>query len=673
MRHADSIPLYLDFETRGRLSLPDYGLDNYSRDKDTSVLCAAFAFGKEPVFVWVPGVAPLPDRVLLHVAGGGTVVAHNAAFELAIWNQIVATRHGVPTLSAEQCRCTMVAARYRALPASLKDVAHALGLPVEKSEEGRRIMLALSKPRSVEPLTWWEDTAARQKLYDYCARDVEVLRELHACVGDLPKAEQALWVLDQRINSTGVAIDTASAHAMGVVMQAAQIRANTELARLTGGVVDAVTKTAKLKQWCIGRGVYLNGVAKADVEELLASSDCTHDVRAALELRQQSGRTSVAKVAKLLSLTSTHDGRLRNSLQFYGADTGRWAGRGVQIQNLPRGSATEEEIDVGLRAIRQAANSGASEIESFLDLFGDPTDLLMSALRALFVPSPNTLFAVGDFANIEGRVLAWLAGEEQKRKAFADFDAGAGPDIYVNAYSKAFGVPPSAVTPERRHIGKTMELLLGYGGSVGAIRRGGGALVKNKTDAELLEWVMAWRAAHPATVCFWALCEQAAKASILSPGTTFSAIRLSFALRRGFLQCRLPSGRTLFYPEPKLCAVETPIGLRDALTYKSRPGTAPPIADATNTSKWARIGTYGGKLVENAVQAVARDVLAEALLRVASTKLNVVMHVHDEIVCESDTPDSDNELKRLMEMSPPWADGLPISVKVWHGHRYKKG
>lgn len=666
--------LYLDFETRGRLSLPAVGLDNYSRDADTSVLCAGFAFDQGPVSVWSPATAPIPDSVGLHVAGGGVVVAHNAAFELAVWNNILVPRLGAPPLSAEACRCTMAVARFHALPASLDKVARALGLSETKSADGHRIMLKLCKPRSHAPLTWWEDADSVAKLFEYCRQDVEVLRKLHQRLGDLSREEQALWVLDRRINDMGVAIDMPSARAAEKVMQHAQLRANTEMASLTGGVVDAVTQTAKLLSWARSQGARLAGVAKSDVDGALADASLPEIVRRALELRRDAGRTSLAKVSSLLSLSSTYDGRLRDTLQYCGANTGRWAGRGVQVQNLPRGFGySAGDISTGLSAVRAAAET-QKRTADFYETFGDPTPFLVSALRGLFVPAPGKVFVVGDFANVEGRVLAWVCGEQWKLKAFRDYDEHAGPDVYCQTYAHAYGVPTDGVTPEQRQVGKTMELLLGYGGSVGALRRGGGDVVKTKTDEELSGWVRAWRSSHSSTVAFWSRVEQAAFASLRSPGLEFHANTTSFLCGQGFLRCQLPSGRAIFYPEPKVVRVDTPLGMRDAITYKSTPNAVTRVVpDSTNTSTWSRVGTFGGKLVENITQAVARDLLAAAMHRVSEFGFNIVMHVHDEIVCEADSEGASVEMAALMQAPPGWAEGLPVAVKTWSGNRYGKG
>jgi DNA polymerase len=374
--------LHIDFETRSTVDLKAAGLDNYAKHPTTDVWCMAYAFGDGGVCLWEPKSPQISqDNVRDFVAKGGIVVAHNAAFELAIWNQIMVPRYGWPVLKPEQCRCTMAMAYSTALPGALDNAAAAVGIQTRKDQAGYRLMMQMCRPREIKPadwtgrkcpackgggrdkdevrscakcagtgdehaeqIIWWDEPAKLQQLYEYCKQDVRVERELEQRLMPLSDEEQALWVLDYKINQRGIYVDRDAAQAAIEIVTVEQDRLNAEMRKVTDNFVGFCTEAARLTKWVQKQGVMVEGIAKADIVEALALPDLPANVRAALLLRQEAAKSSTAKLRAMVDASSA-DGRLRGMLQYHGAGTGRWAGRKVQLHNMPRPSLKQDEID----------------------------------------------------------------------------------------------------------------------------------------------------------------------------------------------------------------------------------------------------------------------------------------------------------------------------------------
>ena len=663
--------LFCDFETFSACDLKTAGLDNYARDPTTGVHCMAFAFDDEPVGVLGQfSVRGQFSRIHAHVEAGGLVYAHNAPFEWAIWNHVMVPRYGWPELKIEQCRCTMAMAYAMGLPGALEDAAPALGIDARKDMKGKAIMLRWCKPKADG--TFYvpgDDLEKFQRLCDYCKQDVEVERALHKRLMELSPSEQKLWELDHRINQRGVLIDLTSVDKALALVKLEQDRLNSEMLKATDGFVGKCTEASRLVQWLRREGVEIERVAKADVLDALSEDGLPAHVRRALELRKEAAKSSTAKLVAMKQ-RAAKDGRVRGIHQFHGAATGRWAGRGVQFQNVPRWrpGIGQKEVDDMFNHLHD---------KNYIDMFYGPTmDALVDCLRGMVVAPPGKDLVAVDFSAVEARVLAWLAGQDDVLDAFRNRE-----DIYKLAASRIYRVPKEQVDKQQRQIGKVATLALGYQGSVGAFQSMARNYNVKRPDSEVEEIRDAWRAAHPRIVGYWYDLERAAISAMKGKGPFAvgpAGRQVVYKKAGSFLWCRLPSGRVLCYPYPELRTVTTSWGEdKEALTYMtvvSNP-KAKIIEDPNSKGTWKRTATYGGSLAENVTQAVARDLLAEALCRFNDAGLATVMHVHDEIVAEiatSEDTDALSKIEALMAVVPNWANGLPLAAEGWRGPRYRK-
>jgi len=688
--------LHIDFETRSELDLKEVGLWNYVRHPSTDAWCMAWAFNEAE-----PGITPpfkTTEKAITglwpHIESGGKVVAHNAPFELAVWNEIMVERYGWPVLRPEQTFCTMAQAYAMGLPGGLEDAALALGLSVLKDAEGRALMLRMARPRRYEGSTpiWWDDPDKLARLYEYCKQDVRVERELEKRLVPLSERERKVWLMDFAINQRGVAVDVETAKAGVKMVDQIQERVAQELTALTDGAVTSVTALIPLKQWLDARGCQTadTGLAKDVVESMLKSDDYSPEVRRALLLRQESGKASVAKLDRIVKLAGS-DGRLHNSLQYYGAATGRWAARGVQVHNLVRDMPPARVVEEILGHVRDGALD-------WIDMaYGPPMTMISRCSRSFFVAPKGRQLIAGDFAGVEGRGTAWIAGEEWKLRAFREADAKTGPGTYELTASKTLGVPLEKIGKDsaERQVGKVQELAFGYQGGVGAARKFLPVALKNTPDATLNQWKLAWRAAHPAIAGrrthnpntgrsytqggFWKDIETAALNAVRCPDEVFTAgfpgRGVAFRKAGSFLWCQLPSKRVICYPYPKLL----PGKYSDQLTYMTVPGadTSGIIADVKNANNWARVGTYGGSLTENVVQALCRDLMVDVMLDLTEAGAGIVLHVHDEVIIEvRDHPVMAEAARSVMEAkmrsAPAWAKDFPLWAECKIMARYGK-
>lgn len=656
--------LHIDFETRSELDLRQVGLYNYARHPSTDVWCIAWAFEGDPI-IWHPELPWDDVRVSEHVLNGGAVMAHNAPFELAIWNEICSKRYGWPRLMPEQTYCTMAMAYAMGLPGGLEDAALALGLSFLKDAEGRALMLRMCRPRSVNPTVWWDEPEKLARLYEYCKQDVRVERELEKRLMPLSDRERKIWLLDYKINQRGVQIDLPSTLGAIKLADAMKEKYNAEIAEVTGGAATTCTALGPIKDFLNANGCpeALDGLAKQDVIDLLGKPGLSPVAERVLVLRSEAGKASTAKF-DVMARHADANGRLHNLYQYHGAATGRWAGRGVQVHNLVRDMPKAETVETILRLVREGNHDAIDAI------FGPPLSMVSRCMRSFFVAPPGRVLISGDWSNVESRGAAWFSGENWKLEAFKRQDDGTGPDVYKIGASRLLGITVEQVTKEQRQShGKVPDLAFQYQGGVGSGKTMGKTYGVKATDDEWGVRKNTWRAAHPAITAVWPAIQRAAIAAVQRPGEKFtcgvSGRQAAFKMVGSFLWCRLPSERAICFPYPKILQGE----FGPQLTYMAVPDPSKPgkvIYDPHNASNWARVGTYGGALLNRIVQGFCRDFLAGGMLTLDEQGAELVLHTHDSLAIEiarAKAVAARDYVERVMCAPPAWAQGFPLIAK----------
>lgn len=637
--------LFVDIETFSSTDIKSAGAFRYMEAPDFEILLIAYAWDDGPVQVIdVQQTSPIfvgynPDAyhemqdVISALWDPDTVkVAHNSAFERAAF-----ARWAGRDLPPEEWEDTMILAAMNGLPMSLDQAGAALQLQDQKIKEGTALINYFCRPckptitnggRTRNQPAHAPDKWSR--FVEYCRRDVEVTQAIYYRLKDFPVPawERKVWALDARINERGVLVDTELAESAIAVDDAFTAEHSAELKRLTG--LDNPNSVAQLKEWLAAVGVQADSLNKATVAELRkAVPDPT--TRRVLELRQLLGKTSTKKYQAMLA-SAGDDHRVRGILQYYGAGrTGRWAGRLVQVQNLPQNHL--DAIDKVRELVRQR------DLETLELCFDSVPDVLSQLIRTALVARPGHTFLVVDYAAIEARVIAYLAGEQWRMEVFAQ-----GGDIYCSSASQMFKVPvvKHGINGHLRQKGKIAELACGYGGGVGALKAFG-ADKMGLTDAEMQQIVDQWRAASPTIPKFWRDTENAAKRALSDPGRTYSIpCGVKYRRDKDALRCLLPSGRVLSYWGARL----------------DNDGQICFMGQNQTTRKWERTDTWGGKLVENIVQAVARDCLAVSLLRLDAAGFRICFHVHDEVVIEAPEESRWEDAAEVMGQPIDWAPGL---------------
>lgn len=652
--------LSIDIETKSSVDIGKAGMYKYAQSEDFEILLFAYQEDETPVEIidLTQG-----EKIPLHILNAlwdPAVLKHayNAAFEWYCLN-----RAGYVT-PLEQWRCTMAHSLYCGYPAGLASTGEAIGLPQDKRKlaTGKALIRYFCVPckptKRNGGRTWNQPHHALEKwelFKTYCKQDVtaehEILRRLAPF--PMPDNEEKLWQMDVRMNAYGVRVDEILVKGALSINEVSTAQLEKEAYDITG--LDNPNSTSQLSEWLEGRGVSLPDMQKATVAEAL-SGELPDEVRRVLEIRQQMGKTSVKKYAAMDTAKGS-GGRVRGLTQYYGANrTGRWAGRLVQMQNLPRNYLGT------LDYARKLAKAG--DYEGIKLLYGNVPDTLSQLIRTAFIPSNGHKFVVADFSAIEARVIAWLAGEQWVNEVFATHGK-----IYEATAAQMFGVPVEKIVKgnpeyELRQKGKVATLALGYQGGSGALIAMG-ALDMGLSENELPDIVQRWRQANPRIRDLWYATEQAALAAIQTAqpqGTHGLIFTLEGEMAYGqcFLTVRLPSGRKLYYPKPFLHENKFE---RVAVHYYT--------ADQ-GTHKWGVTSTYGGKLTENIVQAIARDCLAETLRRVDAEGLQVVFHVHDEVVIDAPMDVSVDDICDLMAEPIPWAPGLLLKGAGFESSYYKK-
>jgi len=640
--------LAIDIETYSDVSLPDCGVHRYAASEQFEILLFAYSLNDEPTrIIDLASGEKMPDEIMKLLTDDSVVkTAYNAAFERNCIN-----RYFGLSLKPEGWRCTLVQASMLSLPLSLEGVGEALNLDKKKMSEGKELIRFFcmpckpSKSNGGRTRNLPSDDPEKWELFKtYCIRDVVVEKQIRNKLSKfpIPDREQKLYCMDQRINDRGIMVDPeliTHAVACDLLYKETATKKAYEISGL-----ENPNSVAQLKGWLARKGIEIDSLAKAAVEELVENTD--GDVAEMMKLRLALSKTSVKKY-EAMERSVCPDGRVHGLLQFYGANrTGRWAGRLVQIHNLPQNHMEDLEL------ARSIVKEGRYDLVELL--YDSIPDVLSELIRTAFVAKPGCRFIVSDFSAIEARVMGYLAGEGWVMEEFR----GAGK-IYEQTASKMFHIPIEEITKGSpyRARGKVASLACQYGGAEGALISMG-ALNFVEED-ELKGLVQSWRTANPHIVNYWYEIDGAVKAAVKERKMTKVGM-VTVYYQSGMLKIALPSGRVLSYVRPRMTVNR--FG-SESVSYEG----------AGTNRKWTRIESYGAKFCENIVQATARDVLAEAMLRLEKKGFDIVCHIHDEVVLEvPEGTSSVEEVNEIMAVCPDWCEGLPLKAAGFESPFYKK-
>lgn len=665
--------LRIDLETYSSVDLRACGVHRYVESDDFQIMLLGYAFDDEPVqVVDLARGEQLPERLHLALSDPAVIkTAYNAAFETACLS-----RHFGTPMPIEQWRCTSVHALYLGLPGNLAEVGRVVGLAEDQQKLSSgwsliRYFCIPCKPTKTNHGRTrnlpQHDPAKWQLFIEYCKRDVETEREISRKLDKfpVPEIEWRLWHLDQRMNTAGMKVHRRLVDNAIVCDEAYKERLIAEAIELTG--LDNPNSRAQLIEWLEeATEADVPDLTKKTVPELLKRTN-NSTVKRVLELRQELAKTSVTKF-QAMQRAACNDDRVRGLTQFYGANrTGRWAGRLVQVQNLPQNK--HKDIDLARNLVIEGR---FDELEM---LYGNVPDTLSQLIRTAFVADDGHRFIVVDFSAIEARVIAWMAGCQWRMDVFKTHGK-----IYEASAEQMFKLPPGSVTKKSpyRQKGKIAELALGYQGGVGALKTMG-AIDLGIPEAELDDIKNAWRAANPEIVELWYACEAAAKRAVANKNLNDLELArgrsdVGFVYESGFLFIVLPSGRRLAYVKPRIEPQDLVREKADGSSYVvAAAGSLTYEGQDQKTKKWTRLPTYGGKLVENITQAVARDCLRESMLALDEAGYKLITTVHDEIVIEMpDDRGSLAEVEEIMARPISWAPGLPLRGDGFETRYYMK-
>ncbi len=692
-----------DFETRSKADLKVVGAWKYSLHPSTDALCLAWYASNGEKGLWHRGhpcisASPLPTRLFELISDPSTLLcAHNAFFERAIWLNVCVAKLGWPSVLESQWRCSAAQAAACSLPRALGAVGHALKLDVVKDDEGKRVMMKVSKMAKATkklPERWNESIDDLMDTWDYCEQDVMAERALHLSIPELSAKEQRVWEVTEAMNLRGVPIDVEGAQRALELAAEHVRRLNVELLEITK-TISSAGQRAKVTRWLQDQGVTIEDTTAATLDALLKDPDPFHlsdKARRVIEIVRSAGRTSTKKYDAMIEM-ACQDARAYGLVMYHGASTGRLTGKGLQPHNFPRG---RKDVNKNMDLAWDMIHHGS--LEDIEMCYGDPMEFLSCAIRGAIKAPEGRIFYCGDYAAIEARVVFWLADEKHGLNLFRR-----GEDVYCDMASDIYGRKITKADEKERMFGK--QAILGLGFQMGFVKflitcrsynisftkkqiidivgpgnyvniaqwiqdkawgsvkkQMPGATVDDLPSLVLMKYVVErYRNRYPAVPKLWEKYNEASIRAVQNPGKRYRVGRVSWFMRNEFLCCELPSGRLMRYPFPQ---VENG-RYGEKLTYMT-------IDSVTN--QWVRVDTYGGKEVENATQAVARDVQVDANTRLEDSGIYFpILTVHDELVSEADEGSGSlEEYDRLMVVGSEWADGLPIAVESWRGFRYRK-
>jgi len=737
-----------DFETRSDIDLRTRGQGPYFASPHFRPLILKYRIDAGDVRGWVWG-EPCPDDFAQHIRSGGLIRAFNAGFERQCLKWLSANC-AWPSAAVEQFRCTAAEASALGLPRSLEYVGPALGLPVDmlKSKRGTALINLFSKPKRLkkgetgisfnEPEDFPTEFVEFQ---DYCAQDVVAEDAVAARLIPLSDYEWKVYAFDQRCNDRGLRIDRRSAISAMRLAEKTKALLDAEMKDVTNGVVRQCTQVEQLKEWIQSQGIDIESAAKADILDLLAMDDLPEQVRSALEIRQQAAKTSVSKINAMLKRACPDD-RVYNAFIYHKASPGRWQSVGVNFNNMPRPRREFDDAHLDASILHDAIRTEDPEWLRTLygPMLGRPLDLLSDAVRSFVLAGPGHELVQADYSGIEGCVLAWTSGEDWKVRAMHEIFADPSlPDMYRRTAAQIMNTTTDVITKKhhlRQSVGKVSELSMGYAGGVGAfysmsrnynvdlaplhdpvwetapedrrekaVKRYEKCFKQGTFNTDVLprkSWIacelikIGWRAANPAIVKGWELRGDAMRAAIRNPGTIVPCLKLAYLVDRGYLWCRLPSGRCLAYAKPKLrdqvwAKLKLPDGTWGEAEVVDREkaekmalrgeaeiqGNTSPAVSVLGLDKSGKIMKReiltNGIAAENDTQAIARDILVNGILKAEDAGYPIIGHVYDEMFAEVPQGWGDLEtFEKLICEHPPWAAGLPLQAGGWRGKRYRK-
>lgn len=685
----------LDYESRSEAELKKCGAFEYSNHPTTQFLCAAWRIGTREELaeqvrasrewavnnptadwrtnpfrakVWSSAFKEsdsILDLICILADQSITLVAHNALFE-QVMTRFVLVRvakalrivheliYIISNLPHARWYCTAARSAACALPRALEGAGAAIKLQIQKDMEGSRLLKKYWKPRKPtknNPAKWHAKPNELWRIMKYCTTDVDAETLLFLALPDLNPLEKQVWLLDQKINFRGFRADRDLVKQVLKMIELETVNLNSETTGMTGGAFESTTQRDEVLSWLEAEGVYLPDLQAKTVSDAIAEGLVGGNTKRMLEIRQAVSKTSTKKY-HAFEMRSRGDGRVRDILMYHGASTGRWSGMGVQPQNFPRGMG----IDTGLAA--EICRTGDLELVRLI--YGDPMNLFSTCLRSVIYASENHDMFCADYAAIEARILFWVAKHEIGLQAYRDDDP-----IYEQMASVIYGVPLDKVTKAMREVGKRAVLGCGYGMGWKKFQATCKQFGMEVSEELAQRAVNAYREINPPVVKLWGSLERAAIAATQRKGTKFTINRTSWWVENNFLWCELPSRRRLAYYGPEIRYENTPWGEKRPRLYH--------WGMNSYIHKWECAGTYGGKLTENVVSAIARDLMAESMLRIEQAGYDVILSVHDEILAERKIGEGDlDKFEKLMSMLPPWAEGAPVRVEGWSGKRYRK-
>lgn len=633
--------IHIDFETYSEAPINKCGAWAYAAHPSTEMICMAWYDGTGNPKITTD--AAHAKRLIEGWIGAGEIIAAwNSAFEMYIAHHVLGVRDA---LDPEHWTDTAAAAAALALPRRLADCGTVVGLPEDKQKDkrGRLLIQRLCQPYRGKRN---RDPGMLNELYDYCKQDTVAEYELSKRLRPLSANERKVWECDQRINARGLHIDIAAVEDAIAIIEQTTDKLNDEVKEITDGALENVSQRARVMDYIKELGFDLEGYDKAAINAALELPDLPSIARRLLEIRQQTGKTSTAKYAALKTITA-RDSRAHGLLMYHGASTGRWTGKLFQPQNIARGTLKDPDGCIELLHYRDS---------DIIDCYyGEPMEALSSCVRGMITAPEGRVLYVADYSAIEARVLAWLAEQQDVLDVFRTHGK-----LYEHAAAGIYRKAIDDVTKDERQIGKVASLALGYQGAAGAFQSMAANYGLQLPDEQVEHIVNDWRESNKAIVRYWYALDHAAIEAVRT-GEKTGVGNVQFKVSSPFLYCRLPSGRLLAYCQPRI--EEGKFG-NDQVTY---------MGTNSYTRKWERQHIYGGKWAENVVQAVARDLMAEAMLRVESAGYEVVLSVHDELLAEADDGfGSVEEFEALMCKLPTWAKGLPLNAAGFEAKRYRK-